>query len=30
MDIYDAVPHLTQKLRNKTLSLKINNLGHMA
>ena len=28
MDIYDVVPHLTPKLRNKIL--KINNLGHMA
>ena len=28
MDIYDVVPRLTPKLRNKTL--KINNLRHMA
>ena len=29
MDIYDVVPHLTLKLKIK-LSLKINNLGHIA
>ena len=28
MDIYDMVPHLIPKLRNKT-PLKINNLRHM-
>jgi len=29
MNIYDMVPHLTLKLRNKIFS-KINNLGHIA